>query len=143
MKWCFCLNFIFFSVSSYMIAKTRINKEFLICAANNDIEGLKAALSDGANLNVKSNDEDRMNTLHYAAENGDVSMILFLLEQGINIESKDARNWTALMHAAVYNKYDAFSVLLEKGADLEYICVDEGYGGVYKSTYTISDRLKE
>ena len=57
------------------------------------------------------------NSLHSAAEGGDVSIIEMMLSRGLDVNSKDSLGRTPLMVAAAKGKKQAVDFLLSKGAD--------------------------
>jgi ankyrin repeat protein len=48
---------------------------------------------------------------------GDIAQVRALLEHGANVNARDSKGATALMHAALYGDFECMNLLLEKGAD--------------------------
>jgi len=71
-------------------------------------------LKAGANLNARF--IDGMSALMLFAKQGDRPAVFFLWQNGANIDLKDARGWTALVHAHMANQQDIVRFLTEKGA---------------------------
>ncbi|XP_078382491.1 uncharacterized protein LOC144665187 isoform X1 [Oculina patagonica] len=62
-------------------------------------------------------DKDEWNSLHDAAEDGDVTKIESLLSRGFSVDCRDGRGITPLMVAAARGKLQAVEYLLAKGAN--------------------------
>ncbi|KAL9961131.1 hypothetical protein ACROYT_G030022 [Oculina patagonica] len=62
-------------------------------------------------------DKNEWNSLHSAAEDGDVTKIESLLSRGISVNSRDDQGATPLMKAALNDKLQAVEYLLTKGAN--------------------------
>ena len=55
--------------------------------------------------------------LHFAANGENTSIINELLSLGLDIDSRDNGGVTPLMTAALFEKQNAFQILIQKGAD--------------------------
>ena len=75
-----------------------------------------AVISHGYAQGTQDNDKARL--LWKAAEKNDVATIQKLIQEGVNIESIDARRRTALMMATHQQNNEAAKVLIEKGANV-------------------------
>ncbi len=64
--------------------------------------------------------EGDLTPLHLASRNSaDINIVKALLQSGAKIEQKDAQGYTALMHAAMYNKPEIVELLFQNGAKLD------------------------
>lgn len=61
-------------------------------AIKNDLIGLKDLFDKG--IGIKAADDNGKTLLHYAAENNSMDVIIFLLEKGADIDSKDSAGYT-------------------------------------------------
>ena len=61
--------------------------------------------------NVHMADEDRMNALRFAASMGRVTEMQYLLDSGLQVDSKDKRGWSAIHHAALARISDCLELL--------------------------------
>ncbi|KAH0550903.1 hypothetical protein GP486_007733 [Trichoglossum hirsutum] len=87
-------------------------------------------------------DRDGKNALHLAAENGQLDVAQFHLENGIDIEASDYQGWTALHHAAWNGRTAIVSVLLQNGAAVNvknrdgntalHLATEDGCAGVVR-----------
>ncbi|KAH8145294.1 uncharacterized protein LAJ45_10731 [Morchella importuna] len=82
-----------------------------------------------AGLDISTPDEDgkqyftlqpalRGAAIHYASEIGDYDSVIYLIEQGAEINIGCSSGWTPLHHAADRGHYDIVRVLVEKGAGI-------------------------
>ena len=63
-------------------------------------------------------DYDLIVRFHIAAEEGDVSLVESMLQEGVPVDCVDRDYPTALFHAAAFNRTDVIRFLLQKGADV-------------------------
>lgn len=77
-----------------------------------------------------------------AAFNRDLALVKQLLEKGIDVNSRDSDNSTALEYAAMFGQTDMTRLLIEKGAEVNtinddgetplYCAVDDGHTEIEK-----------
>jgi ankyrin repeat protein len=87
-------------------------------AAAGDIEGLRAALEDGADVGARTG-EERRTALHAAAGAGHAGLVAALLDAGAAIDARDESGRTALWRAAGRGHLEVVRLLLRRGADPE------------------------
>jgi ankyrin repeat protein/anti-anti-sigma regulatory factor len=89
----------------------------LTCELNDGVM-VKLLLDQGANINVT--DKHKRNVLHYACQNSKVNtrLIKFLINKGIDVESRDCNGHTPLQLCCRKRHYDALVILLENGANI-------------------------
>ena len=63
--------------------------------------------------------QNRTNTLHNAAMAGDIEMLKAAIAAGTDVNARDSRGWTALMHAVEKDHVLLVSQLLEAQADVD------------------------
>ena len=63
-------------------------------------------------------DDDLVGRFHYAALEGDVSLVESMLQEGVPVDCVDRDGRTALSLAAYFNRTDVIRLLLQKGADV-------------------------
>ncbi|HNY12227.1 MAG TPA: ankyrin repeat domain-containing protein, partial [Candidatus Wallbacteria bacterium] len=95
-----------------------LNADLLESVKNNNIENIKALLSNGANVNA-CDPLDNSTPLIYAAGSGDMRILKLIAENGGGLEMKTAEGWTALMKAIIKNRPEAAGYLLEQKMDIE------------------------
>jgi ankyrin repeat protein len=89
----------------------------LTCELNDGVM-VKLLLDQGANINVT--DKHERNVLHYACQNSKLNtrLIKFLINKGIDVESRDCNGHTPLQLCCRKRHYDALVILLENGANI-------------------------
>jgi ankyrin repeat protein len=92
-------------------------------AATGDARSVRAELCAGVDPNAFHKGQS---ALHIAAERGWHEVVELLLENGADINAKDSYNRTPLHLAAIFNRVDAFRVLVKRGADTT---VESSLGG--------------
>lgn len=77
---------------------------------------LELLLSSGASIHMV--DGEHRSLLHIACDNGDVSLVKYLVEKGVSLKAKDRNGWTPL-HIACgpADDYELVHYLIQKGAD--------------------------
>jgi len=84
---------------------------------------------------VHARDEDGGTPLHHAADRGNVRAVQMLLDEGAEIDVRDAKGQTPLSRAALWTQVDrefdtcheAFDLLVERGANMDaFICALSG-----------------
>lgn len=82
-------------------------------------EIVKLLLRNGANVNARTNPEEYMTPLHYAAKENKLNSVSALLDAGADIEAEDHVNRTPLMLALRRRNEDICHLLLNRGATRE------------------------
>ena len=72
-------------------------------------------------VDLNSADSDGLTALHYAAKNGDCSLISLLLDDGVKCNVKDAKGMTPLHYAACDGHVDAVKLLAEKTSSIDVL----------------------
>lgn len=85
-------------------------------AERNNIEGVKALLSKGADVNEKKRESKA--PIHVAAEHGNIEILRLLIEAGadVNIRAKNFEDWTPLFFA---KDPEVAKILVQAGAQLD------------------------
>ena len=85
------------------------------CFSLSDI--LELLLAHGANVHIT--DGDNRSLLHIACDNGDLSLVKYLVEKGVSLKGKDKNGWTPL-HIACgpADDYELTYYLIQNGADV-------------------------
>ena len=89
-----------------------------------NIEGVKKAIADGANVNARDNSG---NALNHATANrmprahligGHKGIVELLIAAGADVNVKNQRGWTPLYDAAIWDRKDIAKLLFDAGADV-------------------------
>lgn len=75
------------------VKQAELDKSLLI-ACRNDLAKVQSLIAEGANPNAK--DSDKRSALHYAAFEGQLAIVKYLLQQNVDINSGDIDNQTPL-----------------------------------------------
>ena len=92
-------------------------EKLLEAAGDGDLDNVKIALSNGADVNVKGG-YNKTTPIINASMYGEPEVVSILLENGADVNAKDNHGETALMMAARYGNTDIVSTLVKKGADV-------------------------
>ena len=89
-------------------------------AAVGDASAVNKLLRDGENPDEL--DSNGWSPLHWAARDGHVGVIHYLIEAGadVEIEGRFHSNWTPLLHAIHMRQEEAARALMEKGANVNF-----------------------
>lgn len=86
-------------------------------AKNGDVEGVKNALANGANVVVRDSTMHRMSSLGFAANKGDLETICVLLDAGANVND-GGKDCVPIAKAAHMGRLEAVKLLVRRGADM-------------------------
>ncbi len=95
------------------LAGQQAQQQLCEAAANGDAGTLKLLLRAGVNPNGT---DPACRPIHFAARNGHTSIVQLLLDHGVDISSRGARNQTPLMETVWYGRIDTGRLLLARGA---------------------------
>ena len=93
-----------------------LNQKLLAAVCKNNINGMKEAISLGADVNLKNNEWDT--ALMYTAYWGRTDIARLLIEHGADVNAVDKYGNTALMWACEYGHIEIVQLLLEYGVDV-------------------------
>ena len=82
-------------------------------------------LSQGALINVHSDNDYGPRPIHWACVHGHVTVVDLYLERGVSIETMDYNRCTPLIIASQYGQSLVISYLLKKGADKTHIDINK------------------
>jgi ankyrin repeat protein len=86
-------------------------------AKKGDCEMLQMLFSFGASLNQPTISDAKMMPIHWAASDGKISSLHFLLEKRQDINIQDANGCTPVVIAAQHNQLQSVIYLIKNGAD--------------------------
>lgn len=85
---------------------------------NKDLNGIKNALKNGADINTKYQILDGASALNWGCSFGYENIVIYLINNGADINSANKQGETPLMRAALSDYYSIVTFLLSKGADV-------------------------
>jgi ankyrin repeat protein len=86
-----------------------------------DVELMETLFKFGAHLDDQTSSESRMYPIHWAASEGKVTSIRFLLSNKCDINVQDSNGCTPLIVAAQHNMINAVIFLIKNGADFDVV----------------------
>lgn len=108
---------VFVKVGFDLDRRDRYNRSPLMYAAIARKPQMIAAVAPFSDLETRIEEDSKQTSLHLAVNKNFPSVVKTLIEQGANIEARDANQWTPLHHAVQMNFIKVVEVLLEHGAD--------------------------
>lgn len=84
-----------------------------------DVELLQTLVNAGAHVHNETTSESRMCPIHWAASEGKVSSLNFLIDQNVDINVRDSNGCTPLIIATQHNMIPAIIFLIKKGANFD------------------------
>lgn len=87
-------------------------------AKRGDFEVLCQLQESGANLDMPASFDTQMRPIHWAASDGKLKSLKFLLDHRQDINAQDGNNCSPVIIAAQYGRVDAVVYLAKNGADL-------------------------
>lgn len=87
-------------------------------AKRDDLDILLLLFNSGANLDTPSSFESKMLPIHWAASDGKIKALRFLLDHRQDINAQDANGCSPVVIATQYNQIAAVTYLVKNGADL-------------------------
>lgn len=93
---------------------------FVTAASNGDLEMLKFLQEFGANINARSR-ADGQTALMRAVEKGHQPSISWLLDNEVDLDTRDKRGETALIKAAKLRRSRLVEQLVDAGADIDVV----------------------
>ena len=85
-------------------------------ARKNNVKKLKKYIKKGYSLNI-CDQPTNWTPLHYASFYGNVEMVKFLIQNGLNVNAKTIAGNTPLQKAADCKHFEVMKILMENGAD--------------------------
>lgn len=79
---------------------------------------LEILYTHGANMSLVSNSESKMCPIHWAASEGKLTSVAFLLDRQVDINIQDANGCTPVIIATQHNHQDCVVYFIHKGADM-------------------------
>ncbi|MBA7699526.1 hypothetical protein ES703_108223 [subsurface metagenome] len=112
--WLLCISLI---LLIFFFAFSNPNEKLFKATTKGDIELVKRALKDGANINTTT--KNGLSSLHIAASKGFIEIAKILIKNNANVNLKDREGWTPLYYAVKNNKLTMAKFLIDNGADID------------------------
>ena len=95
-----------------------LQRDLLDAAADGNIAQVKELIKKGARLNPMCPPNYICQPLPYASENGDISMMQLLIDEGADVNGRNAYGDTPLIYALGRKQIEAVKLLIKSGADV-------------------------
>ena len=113
-------------------------RRFFRAIEKGDMEGVRNSITPDLINKVHMVKDKRLIPLHLASRNGHMEIVLFLIENGVDIDAPDERMTTAIIHASQWGRHEIAMLLASHGADISH---QDWYGRSALSCYT--DDMKQ
>lgn len=92
--------------------------EMLLAVRTDNINDLKNFIEQGANINFQDSRMEGVTALHEASRKGNVEILIYLLQNGADINSKNHKGFTPLHVAAFSGEILVINALIKNGANV-------------------------
>lgn len=100
-----------------VVCISRRDMKLLTASAKGDLEAMRSALNDGADVNTGLV-ADLGTPLIMAASSGAFPAVQLLIDHGADVNAVDSEGFTALISAVMSNNKESVQLLIAKGADV-------------------------
>jgi len=98
-----------------------------VAAFNNNVEGLKTLVKNGANINLSTS--QGINAIQKAAQHNSLDAAKYLIEQKANLKGYNSTFFNAVSYAALENNLEMLELLVKGGADINEVSKDAPWVG--------------
>ncbi|WP_333696526.1 ankyrin repeat domain-containing protein [Flavobacterium sp.] len=103
--------------SAQIQPKTEADRALLAASLHGDVQGIKKAMKDGANVNIQ--DAEGFTPLNRSAKLSYYHLVYYFVELGADVTIPNYENITPLHYGVEYNNIKIVKLLLENGADID------------------------
>ncbi|GAA2893811.1 ankyrin repeat domain-containing protein [Microbacterium esteraromaticum] len=103
-----------------------IDERYLASAAAGDLEGVKAALAEGADTNAV--DREEATAILLAARGGHLDVVRALIAEGVDIDAQDQTCSNPFLFGCINDQLELVKIMAEAGADLKRLTRMGGNG---------------
>ena len=119
------------------VGPSDVDRVLLDAAFICDLIKVRQALAEGANPNVR--DEDERTPLFSGILGGSIGLVGLLLESGADVDARDSQGFTPLHFAAQELLPEMARLLIAKGADVNAVDTD-GSSVLWRAIFSAHDR---
>lgn len=109
-----------------MSTAPRPDERYLDSAASGDLDGVKAALADGADKNAV--DREEATAILRAARGRHLDVVRWLIAEGVDIDAQDQTCFNTFIHGCIFNDLEIVKIMVEAGTDLKRLTRMGGNG---------------
>ncbi|UJP11441.1 ankyrin repeat domain-containing protein [Microbacterium sp. KUDC0406] len=109
-----------------MTSTQTADEQYLTAAAAGDLDGVRAALADGADKNAV--DEEEATAILHAARGGHLDVVRALISEGVDIDAQDQTCSNPFLFGCINDQLELVTIMAEAGADLKRLTRMGGNG---------------
>ena len=109
-----------------MTASNGADDRYLAAAASGDLDGVRAALADGADRDAQ--DREEASAILHAARGGHIAVVRALIAEGVDIDAQDQTCSNPFLFGCINGDLELVRTLVEAGADLRRLTRMGGNG---------------
>lgn len=102
------------------------DERYLDSAAAGDLDGVRAALADGADKNAV--DREEATAILLAARGRHLDVMRALIAEGVDIDAQDQTSFNPFIHGCIFGDVEIVQMMVEAGADLKRLTRMGGNG---------------
>lgn len=102
------------------------NEAYLVAAAAGDLEGVRAALAEGADKNAV--DREEATAILRAARGGHLDVVRALIAEGVDIDAQDQTCANPFIFGCLNDQLELVKIMVEAGTDLKRLTRMGGNG---------------
>ena len=108
-------------------------RRFFRSVEKGDMDGVRKNLTPDLINKAYMVKDERIIPLHIAARHGHIEIVLFLIDNGVDIDAPDERMTTAVIHASQWGRHEIAMLLASHGANISH---QDWFGRSALSCYT-------
>ena len=109
-----------------MTVSTGADERYLTAAAAGDLDGVRAALAEGADKNAQ--DREEASAILHAARGGHLDVVRALIAEGVDIDAQDQTCSNPFLFGCINDDLELVRTMAEAGADLKRLTRMGGNG---------------
>lgn len=102
------------------------DERYLTSAAVGDLDGVRAAIADGADKDAI--DHEEATAILRAARGGHLDLVRALIAEGVDIDAQDQTCFNPFIHGCIFNDLELVKTMVAAGADLKRLTRFGGNG---------------
>lgn len=114
------------TVAGRDLAMATADARYLAAAAAGDLDGVRAALADGADKDAVDGEE--ATAILHAARGGHLDVVRALIAEGVDIDAQDQTCSNAFLYGCIDDDLELVKLMAEAGADLKRLTRMGGNG---------------
>lgn len=109
-----------------MSTTSSADERYLQAASAGNLDGVRAALADGADKNAV--DDEEATAILRATRGGHLNVVRALIGEGVDIDAQDQTCFNPFIHGCIFNDLELVKTMVEAGTDLKRLTRMGGNG---------------